>query len=146
MSTAGQLLIETITHAEPGIRDRSARELIAGFGLPEKLRACEELEQFRRTRSNLYERVRASLFLHALYRYEIQDVPDVPGTGLIPFDGFRDLMERRYEQAIAAGGKVSYPINNAPYGERIGGVTDPFGNTWYVATPLKAWPGSRKQD
>lgn len=43
-----------------------------------------------------------------------------------------------YEQAIAAGGKVSYPINNAPYGERIGGVTDPFGNTWYVATPLKA--------
>ncbi len=41
-----------------------------------------------------------------------------------------------YNRAIAAGGTVSYPINNAPYGERVGGVTDPFGNTWYIATPL----------
>jgi galactokinase/mevalonate kinase-like predicted kinase len=102
MSTAGQLLVETITHADPAIRDRSARELAASFGLAEKLRACDELEQFRRTRTNLYERVRASLFLHALYRYDIQDATEVSGTGLIPFDGFTDLMERRYEQAIAA--------------------------------------------
>src|SRR5262249_50772236 len=102
MSTAGQLLIETITHADSSIRDRSARDLVAGFGPAEKLRACAALEEFRRTRTNLYERVRASLFLHALYRYEIQDAAEVRGTGLIPFPGFRDLMERRYEQAIAA--------------------------------------------
>ena len=66
------------------------------------LAACDELEQFRRTRENLYERVRASMFLHAIYRYELQDAPAVRGTGLIPFDGFMDLMERRFEQAIAA--------------------------------------------
>jgi galactokinase/mevalonate kinase-like predicted kinase len=102
MSTAGQLLIETITHAEPAIRDRSARELVHGVSLAEKLGACHELEQFRRTRSNLYERVRASLFLHALYRYDIQESGDIRGTGLIPFPGFQDLMDRRYEQAIAA--------------------------------------------
>ena len=41
-----------------------------------------------------------------------------------------------YRQAIDAGGTVSYPINNAPYGERVGGVTDPFGNTWYIARKL----------
>jgi len=41
-----------------------------------------------------------------------------------------------YQQAIDAGGTVSYPINDAPYGERVGGVTDPFGNTWYIATKL----------
>ena len=102
MSTAGQLLIETITNADPAVRDRSARDLVAGASLAEKLSACEELEQFRRTRTNLYERVRASLFLHALYRYDIQDSADLRGTGLIPFPGFQDLMERRYEQAIAA--------------------------------------------
>jgi galactokinase/mevalonate kinase-like predicted kinase len=102
MSTAGQLLIETINRDDPAIRDRSARDLVADFGLAEKLRACEELEEFRRTRTNLYERVRASLFLHALYRYDIQDSAEVRGTGLIPFPGFQDLMERRYEQAIAA--------------------------------------------
>lgn len=102
MSTIGQLLIETITHADPTVRDRSIRELVAPVSLAEKLGACEELERFRRVRSNLYERVRASLFLHALYRYEIQDAPEIRGSGLIPFAGFQDLMERRYEQAIAS--------------------------------------------
>src|SRR5262249_5733986 len=65
------------------------------------LEACGELEQFRQTRQNLYERVRASLFLHALYRYEIQDASGIREAGLIPFSGFVDLMERRYEPAIA---------------------------------------------
>jgi galactokinase/mevalonate kinase-like predicted kinase len=102
MSTLGQLLVETITHPDPSVRDRSIRELVAPANLAEKLGACEELERFRRVRGNLYERVRASLFLHALYRYEIQDSPEIRGSGLIPFAGFRDLMERRYEQAIAS--------------------------------------------
>lgn len=41
-----------------------------------------------------------------------------------------------YQQAIDAGGTVEMPIGDAPYGERVGGVRDPFGNTWYIATPL----------
>ena len=88
MSTVGKLLIETITTpTRPSATARSATWSPAS-SLAEKLRACEELEQFRRTRENLYERVRASLFLHALYRYEIQDAAEIRGTGLIPFDGF----------------------------------------------------------
>jgi galactokinase/mevalonate kinase-like predicted kinase len=100
--TKSQLLIETITGSDPAVRDRSVRDLVAASGLAEKLRTCAELEQFRRTRTNLYERVRAALFLHALYRYDIQDDPGLLGPGVIPFAGFRDLMERRYEAAIAA--------------------------------------------
>src|SRR6202008_2210547 len=34
--------------------------------------------------------------------YDIQESGDIRGTGLIPFPGFQDLMDRRYEQAIAA--------------------------------------------
>jgi len=101
MSEVGQLLIETITHSDPAIRDRPMRELVATWTLGEKIAACAELELFRKTRQNLYERVRASLFLHALYRYEIQEAPELPASGLIPFSGFMDLMERRYEPAIA---------------------------------------------
>jgi hypothetical protein len=100
MSSLGQLLIETITHAEPSVRDQSVRALAAPAGLSAKLQACAELEHFRRNCQNLYERVRASLFLHALLRYEIQDDPALAATGLIPFSGFMDLMERRYESAI----------------------------------------------
>ena len=101
MSHVGQTLIETITDSDPAVRDRSARELAAHVSLAEKLEACQELEEFRRTRENLYERVRASLFLHALYRYEIQEDEAIRGAGLIPFSGFTHLMDRRYEQAIA---------------------------------------------
>src|SRR5580704_16963721 len=101
MSRVGELLIETITHSDPALRDRCIHELVAKASLAEKFEACDELEQFRRTGQNLYERVRASLFLHALYRYEIQDAPTLRGSGLLPYAGFIDLMERRFEQAIA---------------------------------------------
>ncbi len=94
--------IETITGAEPGLRDRALGDLVGSMTTAEVLRAAEELEAFRTTSRNLYERVRASIFLHSLYRYRIQDAPDLPASGVIPFDGFTDLMERRFEQAIAA--------------------------------------------
>jgi galactokinase/mevalonate kinase-like predicted kinase len=102
MASPGKILIETITSDEPGLRDRSARALISGTSLAEKLQACEELERFRQRSDNLYERVRACLFLQAIYRYDIQEDPSLRPTGLIPFDGFMDLMERRYEQAITS--------------------------------------------
>jgi galactokinase/mevalonate kinase-like predicted kinase len=101
MSKLGQLLIEAITDSDPAIRNRSVRELAAREAVAEKLEACEEIERFRVKQQNLYERVRASLMLHAIYRYELQDESTIRESGLIPLDGFLDLMERRYEQAIA---------------------------------------------
>lgn len=43
-----------------------------------------------------------------------------------------------YRQAIAAGGTSISEPEDKPYGERSGGVTDPFGNKWFIATPLAA--------
>jgi PhnB protein len=40
-----------------------------------------------------------------------------------------------YARALKAGATVLYPIADQPYGERSGGVTDPFGNQWFIATP-----------
>ena len=95
-------LIETITSPDPLARDRSIQDLLAGLSTADVLRACDELETFRRDSRNLYERVRASIFLHAIYRYRLQDSADLPSGGVIPFDGFVDLMERRFEQAVAS--------------------------------------------
>ena len=39
-----------------------------------------------------------------------------------------------YEKALAAGGEVIFEIVDKPYGERSGGVKDPCGNHWYIAT------------
>jgi len=41
-----------------------------------------------------------------------------------------------YEQAIRAGAQSIHPPVDQPYGDRNGGVTDAWGNQWYIATPL----------
>lgn len=42
-----------------------------------------------------------------------------------------------YGRALRAGATSLMPLKDEPYGDRIGGVTDPFGNRWFVATHLK---------
>jgi PhnB protein len=48
--------------------------------------------------------------------------------------------DETYERAIRAGATVLYPMADMPYGDRMGGVTDPFGNEWYIATHVKDMP------
>jgi galactokinase/mevalonate kinase-like predicted kinase len=95
-------LIDTITSADPAVRDRAVLDLLADRPTSEVLRDCDELERFRRRAENLYERVRASMFLHAIYRYRLQEDPALATTGLIPYAGFEELLGRRYEASIAA--------------------------------------------
>ena len=97
----GSTLIDTIIASNSDLRDRSIESLVAGMSLPDLLSECAKLEAFRRTTGSLYEQVRATMFLHALYRYHVQESPGIPATGSIPFDGFQDLMERRFEPAVA---------------------------------------------
>ncbi len=39
-----------------------------------------------------------------------------------------------YAKALAAGGKSVHEVVDMPYGERSGGITDPCGNSWWIAT------------
>jgi PhnB protein len=41
------------------------------------------------------------------------------------------------KRATASGGKVVRPVENQFYGDRMGGVEDPFGHLWYVATHVE---------
>ncbi|HUP47692.1 MAG TPA: VOC family protein [Thermoanaerobaculia bacterium] len=41
-----------------------------------------------------------------------------------------------YAAALRAGATSLYEPADKPYGERSGGVTDPWGNQWYIATPI----------
>jgi PhnB protein len=41
-------------------------------------------------------------------------------------------------QAVAAGAKVLYPIQDQFYGNRDGGIVDPFGVVWWIATRIEA--------
>jgi uncharacterized glyoxalase superfamily protein PhnB len=42
-----------------------------------------------------------------------------------------------YQQALAAGGASVFEIMNLPSGERYGGVKDPCGNIWWIATHVE---------
>jgi PhnB protein len=48
-----------------------------------------------------------------------------------------------YERALRAGATSIQPVADQPYGDRSGGVTDPFGNRWFIATHIRdvAIPG-----
>lgn len=52
-----------------------------------------------------------------------------------------DDSDATYKQALAAGAKSVYGVEDQPWGDRQGCVKDEFGNVWYIAT-AKGWtPG-----
>ena len=41
------------------------------------------------------------------------------------------------ERAVKAGAKLFMPVENKFYGDRMGGLQDPFGHLWHVATHVE---------
>lgn len=51
-----------------------------------------------------------------------------------------DDVDAWYERAVAAGAISRSAPANQPYGDRVGGVADPFDNIWYLATRISDSP------
>ena len=51
-----------------------------------------------------------------------------------------DDVDAWYERAVAAGAISRSAPANQPYGDRVGGVSDPFDNLWYLATRISDSP------
>ena len=49
---------------------------------------------------------------------------------------FVDDADARFARALAAGGTSLGDPEDRPYGERSGFIRDPYGNNWFIATPL----------
>jgi PhnB protein len=43
-------------------------------------------------------------------------------------------VDAAYGRAMEAGAEEVAPPEDKPYGERVAGVKDSFGNTWWIAT------------
>jgi uncharacterized glyoxalase superfamily protein PhnB len=52
------------------------------------------------------------------------------------FHNFVSDCDAVYDEALRAGATSMYAPENKPYGERSAGVTDPWGNWWFIGTPL----------
>ncbi len=93
-------LIDLIASPDESVRNRPLDAACAGLGLDELLAEAAALDDFRRKSDNLYQRVRALLFLHAIHRFRLPVLlADAPSGG-IPFKGYENLLERRFEEAI----------------------------------------------
>jgi hypothetical protein len=92
---------DIIESEAPEMRDLSIERWCAGRPAAELLAACAELESYRRQQANLYRRVRALFFLAAIHRYHLPTRPEFRRTGRVPYDGFRGMLERRFEEAIS---------------------------------------------
>ena len=92
-------LIEIILCDDPAVRDRSLDAWCRNASIEAMLGECAELDAFRRTCTNLYQRVRALFFLYAIHRFHLpRRLGD--SRGLIPFEGYAHLLSRRFEEAI----------------------------------------------
>jgi UDP-N-acetylglucosamine pyrophosphorylase len=92
--------ITAITSAEPGKRNTPFGNLCKGLSVSELLTYFKELDEFRKVTPNLYDRVRASIFLYAGYRFFLMEHPSIPATGNIPVEGFENFLKRNFERAI----------------------------------------------
>jgi len=93
-------LVRIITATDPQVRDRSLASFCSAASLDALLVECAALEQFRRASDNLYERVRALFYLYAIHRFHIPTKPGHQRRGLIPYEGYTHLLQRRFEEAI----------------------------------------------
>src|SRR3954449_11970393 len=103
-------LTHLITSPDPAVRNQSLDELCRNLSASQLLQQCSQLDQFRRRSDNLYERVRALFFLYAIHRFHVPQKLDGAGGSAgapasaaashIPFEGYTQLLSRRFEEAI----------------------------------------------
>ncbi|MDB6053803.1 MAG: ugp [Verrucomicrobiales bacterium] len=93
-------LVSIITSGDPVTRN-TALESVCEPATPEELLAeCASLENFRKESNNLYEKVRALFFLHAIHRFHLPKKIGFAQKGLIPFHAYEKLMQRRFEESV----------------------------------------------
>ena len=46
-------------------------------------------------------------------------------------------LDALFQRAIDAGATVTYPLDDAFWGDRYGKLKDPFGHQWSIATHIK---------
>ena len=66
---------------------------------------------------------------------EIQALsPKTVGGSPVSIHLYVEDVDKAVERAVAAGAKLIRPVTDQFYGDRVGGIEDPFGYRWFIAT------------
>ncbi len=68
--------------------------------------------------------------------------PESLGGGSVRMIMIVDDPDAAFQRAIEAGAAVVWPVENQPYGWRVGRIVDPFGHHWEIGKPLPVPPNS----
>jgi PhnB protein len=60
--------------------------------------------------------------------------PKTVGGSPVSIHLYVEDVDRAVERAVAAGAKLVRPVADQFYGDRTGGIEDPFGYRWFIAT------------
>ncbi len=78
--------------------------------------------------------------------------PDMGIRGPASFGGspvslcfYVEDVDKVVARAVAAGAKLTRPVADQFYGDRTGGLTDPFGHSWYVMTHVEDVPNEEME-
>lgn len=63
--------------------------------------------------------------------------PQTVGSCPIGLMIYVDDVDAVFDRAVAAGATVTAPVTDKFYGDRMGGITDPYGYSWYIATHVE---------
>jgi PhnB protein len=63
--------------------------------------------------------------------------PETIGGSPITLMLYVNDVDQTFNQATAAGAKVTRPLQDMFYGDRIGSLEDPFGHAWHLATHIE---------
>jgi PhnB protein len=63
--------------------------------------------------------------------------PESIGGSPVTLLQYVEDVDATVERAVAAGARLTRPVADQFYGDRSGGVTDPFGHVWFVATHVE---------
>jgi len=95
-------LLKFILSDEPSCRNQSLDVACREMDVAALLTECRELDLFRRTSENLYQRVRSLFFLYSIHRFHLMArlAQDGRESGQISFHGYEHMLSRRYQEAI----------------------------------------------
>jgi PhnB protein len=63
--------------------------------------------------------------------------PEAFGGSPVSLMVYVEDVDRVFDQAVSNGAKVSRPVADQFYGDRLGTLVDPFGHTWSISTHVE---------
>jgi PhnB protein len=70
--------------------------------------------------------------------------PSTVETTTVTLHIYTSDVEKVWDRAVAAGAKVTMPLDDQYWGERYGHLLDPFGHHWSLSMPIRMSPKVRE--